>query len=608
MESEAAIKAKGKDRRGLSLSCRSGVDPSGKGEGPLKLSLRFKVSALVLLLVTPLFLFLYYTNIYSTNIVREKVAKSASDTLTLHLGSLDELLEQTSIYLLRSANENMLLELYSESPPDSVSYYLSIRKLMDQWYSDVSYYTIIRSVFVYHLDRKELFLSSQKEYYQEKDAISSGLSSQLKGSQLPTSLNWEFVTIGGEPVLYKVLPDKSGRLLIGVLVSIDSLAQPLIQLESAEGDDGRVGIISKDGKLLWGEFSNEDLQRIRSHLNDQSNGTGTSIRLSNGSSYLFVDKPSLFSNLNVFILLDEKSILEELPIFQRIIKSIPIAIVIIMVILLILLSRLVFKPIQQLASGMRILGKGHLEHRLKDGKSKEFQLITQQFNRMAEQIGDLKIDVYEEQMKVQQAELKHLQAQINPHFFMNSLNIVYHLVELKKYSLIKKVISHLVSYFRFIMSTNDTWITLTSELNHIRNYMEIQMVMYPDRLDFHEQLPKELENVLVPPLLIQPFVENAIKHGFINNSQPFRVSITVKEDEESCIAIQIKDSGPGFSGQQLDELNLGLYEKDPTDRQIGIWNVRRRLNMFYDQRAELSFHNDPQGGGVVDIKLPMRGG
>lgn len=577
----------------------------------MKLSLRFKVSALVLLLVTPLFLFLYYTNIYSTNIVREKVAKSASDTLTLHLGSLDELLEQTSIYLLRSANENMLLELYSDSSPDSVSYYLSIRKLMDQWYSDVSYYTIIRSVFVYHLDRNELFLSSQKEYYQEQSDISSGLSSQLRMSYLPTSMNWETVTIGGEPVLYKILPDKSGRLLIGVLVSIDSLAQPLMQLESAEGDE-RVGIMSKEGKLLWGDFSDEDLQRIRNHLNHPSNGTGTSLQLSNGSNYLFVDKPSVFSNLNVFILLDEKSILEELPIFQRIIKSIPIAIIIIMVILLMLLSRLVFKPIQHLASGMRILGKGQLDHRLKDGKSKEFQLINQQFNRMAEQIGNLKIDIYEEQMKVQQAELKHLQAQINPHFFMNSLNIVYHLVELKKYSLIKKVIGHLVSYFRFIMSTNDTWIPLTSELSHIRNYMEIQMVMYPGKLDYHEQVPKELENVLVPPLLIQPFVENAIKHGFIDNSKPFRVSVTVREetrnDHEACIAIQISDSGPGFSEQQLEILNLGVYEKDPTDRQIGIWNVRRRMIMFYDNRAELSFHNDPQGGGVVNIKLPIRGG
>ncbi|MGG1637490.1 sensor histidine kinase [Paenibacillus sp. NRS-1760] len=573
------------------------------------LSLQFKVSALVLLLVAPLFFFLYYTNIYSTNIVREKVAKSASDTLTLHLGSLDELLEQTSTYLLRTANESMLLELYSESDPDSVNYYLSIRKLMDQWYSDVSYYSIIRSVFVYHLDREELFLSSQKEYYEEKEAIRAGLSARLKKFKLPTSLKWEIINVGGEPVLFKALPDKSGRLLIGVLVSIDSLAQPLIRLESVESDE-KIGIISKEGHLLWGQFANEDLVRIRSHLNDQSKRSSASIRLSDGSSYLFVGKPSLFSDLNVFILLDEELLLDELPLFQSVIKVIPIAVVVILVVLFFLLSRLVFKPIQQLASGMRILGKGQLEYRLKEEKSKEFQLITQQFNRMAEQIGNLKIYVYEEQMKVQQAELKHLQAQINPHFFMNSLNIVFHLVELQKYSLIKKMISHLVSYFRFIMSTNDTWITLVSEFNHIRNYMEIQMVMYPNKLSFYDRLPEELENVLVPPLLVQPFVENAMKHGFINNTKHFEVSVTVSEatskDGDSCMAIEIRDSGPGFSKQQLDMLNLGLYEKEPTDRQLGIWNVRRRLIMFYDGRANIAFRNDPQGGGIVNINLPMQ--
>lgn len=116
--------------------------------------------------------------------------------MTLHLGTLDELLEQTSHYLLRTANENMLLELYSDSGPDSVNYYLSIRKLMDQWYSDVSYYTIIRSVFVYHQDRDELFLSSQREYYQEKEMIASGLSSHLKTPNLQASLKWETVTLG----------------------------------------------------------------------------------------------------------------------------------------------------------------------------------------------------------------------------------------------------------------------------------------------------------------------------------------------------------------------------------------------------------------------------
>lgn len=577
----------------------------------MKLSLRFKVSAFVLLLVTPLFLFLYYTNIYSTNIVREKVAQSASDTLTLHLGTLDELLEQTSHYLLRTANENMLLELYSDSGPDSVNYYLSIRKLMDQWYNDVSYYTIIRSVFVYHLDRDELFLSSQKEYYQERDLIASGLSSRLKASHLPTSLKWETVTIGGEPVLFKVLPDKSGRLLVGVLVSIDSLAQPLTHLESTGGGE-QIGIISNDGTLLWGEFGDIDLDLIRGELMDSHRSSGASIRLGNGNQYLLIDKPSLYSNLNVFILLDEKTILDELPNFQRIINAIPIAIVLIIAILLTLLSRLIFKPIQHLTSGMRILGKGQLEYRLKEGNSKEFQIITRQFNQMAEQIGNLKIDIYEEQMKVQQAELKHLQAQINPHFFMNSLNIVFHLVELQKYSLIKKMIVHLVSYFRFIMNTNDTWITLSSELNHIRNYIEIQMVMYPDRLSYQVQLPKELEKTLIPPLLIQPFVENAIKHGFINNSKPFEIILTVGEEagknRESCIYILIKDSGPGFTGDQLEILNHGLYEKKPTDRHLGIWNVYRRMLMFYNNRASLTFLNAPDGGAVVEIRLPIQRG
>ncbi|MEK0313291.1 sensor histidine kinase [Cohnella sp. 56] len=572
-------------------------------------SLRFKVSALVLVLVTPLFLFLYYTNIYSTNVVREQVAKSASDTLTLHLGALDELLEQTGTYLLRTANESTLLELYSESDPDSVNYYVSIRKLMDQWYSDVSYYSVIRTVFVYHFERDELFLSSHKEYYREKEHIRSGLSSRLRSFAPPPSLKWEIVNIGGEPVLFKALQDKTGRLLIGVLVSIDSLAQPLLQLESARSDE-LVGILSGDGRQLWGQFAGEDLDRIRERLSRASNRAGRSIRLQDGNAYLFVNKPSQFAALNVFILLDEKSLLAELPLFQRVIQAIPAVVIVILAILLMLLSRLVFKPIQQLASGMRILGKGQLEFRLREENAREFRLITQQFNRMAAQIGHLKIDVYEEKMKAQQAELKHLQAQINPHFFMNSLNVVYHLVELQRYPLIKKMVSHLVSYFRFAMSTNDTWITLADELNHIRNYMEIQRVMYPDKLTYDEQLPEQFERALVPPLLIQPFVENAMKHGFTNNLRPFSVGVTVSEEPgqqpSSRMVIHIRDTGAGLSAQQLDMLNHRWHEHEPTDRQLGIWNVRRRMKMVYGERATLSFSNDSKSGAIVEMKIPCQ--
>ena len=379
-------------------------------------------------------------------------------------------------------------------------------------------------------------------------------------------------------------------------------------MEAAKSDE-KIGIISNDGRLLWGQFEERDLDGIRGLLDRPSNRASDSIRLSDGNDYLFVGKPSLFSDLSVFIMLDEKSLLDELPLFQRVINAIPAAVVVVLAIVLILLSRLVFKPIHALASGMRILGKGQLEYRLKEGKSKEFQLITEQFNRMAEQIGDLKIDVYEEQMKVQQAELKHLQAQINPHFFMNSLNIVYHLVELRQYALIKKMIGHLVSYFRFIMSTNDSWIPLSSEWNHIRNYMEIQMVMYPDKLVFREELPKAFEGMLVPPLLVQPFVENAIKHGFVNNAKPFVVQIAAKaetgQDGAPRVSIRIGDSGPGFGERQLEALNAGLYEREPTDRQLGIWNVRRRLTMFYEDEASLVFRNDPAGGGIVELILPL---
>jgi two-component system sensor histidine kinase YesM len=104
----------------------------------------------------------------------------------------------------------------------------------------------------------------------------------------------------------------------------------------------------------------------------------------------------------------------------------------------------------------------------------------------------LKINVYEEMMKAQEAEFKHLQAQINPHFYLNSLNVIYSLSSLGENRLVERMTEHLADYFRFITRAHRDSITVEEELEHIRNYLEIQSLRFPEKLAYRIDLPEEL--------------------------------------------------------------------------------------------------------------------
>ncbi len=111
-------------------------------------------------------------------------------------------------------------------------------------------------------------------------------------------------------------------------------------------------------------------------------------------------------------------------------------------------------------------------------------MVNHTFNGMMEQIQELRIHVYEEQLNKQKAELQHLQLQINPHFFMNSLNIIYNLALVKNYALIQEMAISLVQYFRYMFRSNLTFLPLKDELQHIRNYIRIQELRFLDSAGF----------------------------------------------------------------------------------------------------------------------------
>jgi len=235
---------------------------------------------------------------------------------------------------------------------------------------------------------------------------------------------------------------------------------------------------------------------------------------------------------------------------------------------------------------------------------------------MTSQIDTMRITAYEDQLQIQQneldakkAELRNMQLQINPHFFANSLNIIYSLSAVRDFQTIQKLSLLLSRYFRYIMNSGDGLTELRNELSFVSDYLDIQKLRFTKRLSFSFSIEPDSESFLLPPLTIQPFVENAIIHGYTDPEKGLRISIEVFIEAAEILeffTIRISDNGNGFPETLLKDFQKSDFLQNGAHSHIGIWNVRTRLQIRYGPRANMLLHNLPDGGACVSLLIPIQ--
>jgi two-component system sensor histidine kinase YesM len=322
---------------------------------------------------------------------------------------------------------------------------------------------------------------------------------------------------------------------------------------------------------------------------------------------LQVSTQSEQGNFSLLILIPYSVILEHLPFLQRIWFLVILGALIILPIFYIFLRHIILLPINRIVTVMRRVRDGNLDHRVeRHPVSFEFELMNEVFNSMVSQIKALKIEVYEEQLLIQKAELKHLQLQINPHFFLNALNTIYNFAQFRNYQMIQEMSEYLINYMRFMFQNNLKFVTLEDEIAHTRNYLQIQSMRFQEGFTYQINDDESHSKALIPPLVIQTFVENTIKHAItMDESIRLTVDMELCGDQEPYLCIVIRDTGRGFSEAALSEWQSEIDMAHEDKGHIGIWNTRRRLRLIYQGRARLIISNHPDGGARVEIQLPL---
>lgn len=192
--------------------------------------------------------------------------------------------------------------------------------------------------------------------------------------------------------------------------------------------------------------------------------------------------------------------------------------------------------------------------------------------------------------KVVRAQLQQLRADLNPHFLFNSLNSVLALVrdEPREAERMLRILSDLL---RRSFLWLDREITLREEMAFVAGYLEVQRMRYGDRLSVAMDVPPQLEHVLVPPLILQPLVENAVVHGVARLPQDGHVAVFARADADQLI-LTVRDSGPGFDPAHTRSSS------------IGVPNTRARLHLMYGDAQSLAFRRE-RDGFVAEIALPL---
>ncbi|WP_337102591.1 sensor histidine kinase [Paenibacillus sp. YIM B09110] len=568
-------------------------------------SIRLKLVVGVLVITVPLLIFLIYNNVYAIGVVRDQVAESNRNMITLYMAQIDDNLNDIDKYVTNLIVNDKDLQTMTNANSEKERILAKVR-LNQKMSADVTAFKSVNSIFLYTNVEQE-YVDAYQEIgeTQERDQVRAYIGDRISELQQTSNFDlssWHVVEIEKTYYLFRIL--RTSDVYAGAWVKIDKLAVPLSLLNL--GERGLSLFATENGTPMEHEETvrlNEiDLTQELEHY-----------YLSGGKNkYLVVGEPSAKGNFSLMALIPDEQILGHLPYLRRIVTIISIIAIIFVPACLLLLRKLVLRPLNRIMTAMRRIGDGNMNVRIEPfPTSDEFQMVNMTFNGMMEQIQELRIHVYEEQLSKQKAELQHLQLQINPHFFMNSLNIVYNLALVKNFELIQEMTLCLVQYFRYMFRSNLSFVPLKDEIQHIRNYARIQELRFPNKLSFEFGSPDFLKSTLVPPLVIQSFVENAVKHTSVTSNSPIRISVLIDIDEsgnEPLLAISVRDTGKGYPEDILKEIRAGQRVIDAQGGEhIGIWNVQRRLGLLYGDRASISFENseDPSGA-VVRILLPLQ--
>lgn len=405
-------------------------------------------------------------------------------------------------------------------------------------------------------------------------------------------------------IVYKGIFSEEGEML-GVIVldiSREKLGSDILTKQQIMNYQMTM-LVDRSGTVIYSDsVIKQDLLNAVEERYEKGNRT-YHINLGKETYYVCARYNAL-TNWGTYTMIEEKNLFPGAAELQHyIILLVMIAMGVAFIFLLILSSAIV-KPLARLEKGMREVIDKDFELQLENDRKDEIGKLTDSFNYMVVRINTLVKQNYERSIEQKNAEIKALQTQMNPHFLYNTLDSINWMLIERGEMDISKVVVALGKLMQYTMDTATSMVSLKEEYHNAQNYLMVQKNRLEERLEFFLELEDGLESFLVPKLIIQPLVENCIKHDIeLNNKKGIIWVQSHRVKDRVCILV--KDNGIGMTPEQLAHYKELLSSDAGSYTNIGVHNMVRRLQLQFNGQCEFVVESAPGKGVCLRIFIPV---
>lgn len=576
---------------------------------PKNYQLRMKlIITYILLTLIPMTVLVYFSYHQYTKLIEEQVGENIPKILDQTNKNIDIQMSELEDLPKLLYNSNQVLSILRKDT------YSNQASLQLDYYKVNSYLSL-----TYLTDKSPLigvFLWSNDRFFSSSIAPYSGLEKKpdFNGNESIVLQDQIDLRFKGKPSFFlmtRKIEDFENRKEIGTLayaVNLSFIQDILMDINNQ--NKANMWIMNSQGKVIY----HTDPEQIGSIENLHNYPT------MNGSfsSYVEGEKQLVSvseSEKNDWIMVHQIP-LKHLTGKADVIKGVTILFFVIIglgtVVISIILAWGVSRPIYKLSRLMKDVEKGNFDVDLKVDTKDEIGILANSFNSMISKIRELIKEKFHIEIRQKQAELYTLQSQINPHFMYNTLETISMAVEDNDDDTVIEMVTLLGRMLRFSLSNKNRIVPFHKEMEHIKNYLTIQKFRFEERLSFDILSEIDLKQFYSPKFILQPIIENCIKHGLEARRGTLTIRIYIrtvpgKQPGTKDVIIDVEDDGTGIDENTLEKIH-SLLKSDPIGRRdsgFGMINVHARILMLFGEEYGLTVESGFANGTVIKFRFPV---
>ena len=374
------------------------------------------------------------------------------------------------------------------------------------------------------------------------------------------------------------------------------------------GNGGYIYLMDSKGEIIWHpKFELIASGRVKeNNLVAAGYDDGSREEVFNGTSQTVVTKTVGYTGWKLVGVIKGTGISLNMLKTRLFIVFVILLIIFIVIIINSYISFRVTNPIRELEKSVKELEEGNLDADIYMGGSYEVQHLGKSVQDMKFRIKGLMQDIVNEHEEKRKSEFDSLQAQINPHFLYNTLDIIVWQIENEKQSEAVHTVTALARFFRLSLGKGKNIVTVKDEIDHVKNYLMIQHMRFKNKFDYEFDIAEDVLELPSLKLMLQPLVENAIYHGmeFMDGDGLITIKAWQEEDE---LYLSVADNGLGMTEDKVEMILTGKSSSgNGRGSGIGVKNVNERIKLYFGEAYGLTIDSEPDEGTKVTIHLPVK--